>query len=130
MKGLYCKALSKAVNPFSSTKLDVYQDPKIFRINQVEPHVPLRVFDTKEECLKYALDKKYSSRWSVKLADSENPTKCAFQLYSSPKELPDCFENIPFELEIPVPMNWQMIDTLDTVLPIYTNVSYPWKRSG
>ena len=111
-------------------RLELWEDPTIFRVNCVDPHSPLQLFDSKEECLRYLQDRSVgTSKWSTLLADTENPTTCRFQLFASPLDVPPLPSTVDFQLRIPVPANWQFIEQL-AIPPIYTNVTYPWKRNG
>lgn len=104
----------------------MWQNPRVFRENAVEPHTPLKVLDSKEECLE-ALKGDYVSKWSQKLVDKENPTTSPFKLFARPRDVPRNPSDIKFDREIPVPMNWQFVEELN-IAPWYTNLIYPWYR--
>lgn len=142
MREAYLKVLSKCGRSYGGGKGPLYQDPTLFRVNQVDPHVPLLVCETKRECLKVieskGLDranenapaKPYASQWVKLLADSEAPSPRPFALFNSPLDVPADVTSIVFDKELPVPMNWEVAQELKEVLPIYTNVWYPWQRRG
>ena len=94
-------------------------------------HTPLRVMDSKAECIEAAQSgaKADASKWILKLADVEAPTEVPFRLFMNPKNVPKQPSLTNFEGSIPVPMNWQMVERLN-LPPVYTNEMYPWARRG
>eukprot|EP01083_Nonionella_stella_P025558 70354_1 len=122
-KSTYLKLINRIRN-VSRSHLEHWQDPEIVEINTIQCHTPLRLLDNKKQALLAVEQKRGQGDWNMFLATSDDPTKCEFKLYDNPLSVD--LNNTEWH-PISLPSNWQ-IEFPDKDPPIYTNLTFPWKR--
>lgn len=105
----------------------ILEDPSVFGVNKLKPHVPLHSFDSSQQALDYYArlpDSSPSTRRRV-LRDPK------FTLVRSPSDVPSGFQDPSFNdahwTTIEVPHVWQLDESLIQEVrdvPIYSNFQY------
>jgi beta-galactosidase len=114
---LFCGTVS-----FAQNKTPDWENPEVFDINRMVPHVNTVPFSTKESALG---NKKSQSKFYKSLNGMWK-----FHWVKKPADRPKDFYKENYDVsqwdEIPVPANWELEGY---GIPIYTNTKYPFKKN-
>ena len=108
---------------------DAIEDPSVFGVNKIKPHVPLHSFSSPEQALSYFEELPDAST----SANRRRVLDPKFTLVPSPGEVPEGFHEMGFDdsgwMSVRVPHVWQLDETVVREatfrdVPIYSNFQY------